>query len=215
MITIALAEDHHLVRQGLRALLEADPDFSIVGEMADGLTVAETVERLRPDVLLLDLMLPGLSGLDVLRQIATRAPGTRAIILSMHADHAYVVEALRNGAAGYVVKAADAAELACAVREVAAGRRYLSPPLSGRIIEDYLEKVRTTAHDPYDLLTDREREVLHLILEGKTNAVIATRLSISPRTVESHRASLTRKLGVTTHVDLVLFAVRRGILPMK
>lgn len=213
--TIVLADDHHIVRQGLRSLLEAEPDFSVVGETGDGLETAQLVERLQPHVLVLDLMMPGLSGLEVTRRVSRRSPQTRIVILSMHADEAHVLEALRVGAAAYVLKESTAAELVRAVREAAAGRRYLSPPLSERAIEAYVQKAESTALDPYERLTAREREVLHLVAEGHTNTQIADRLFISRRTVETHRANLMRKLDLQSQTDLISYALRRGILPME
>jgi len=213
--TIVLADDHPVVRQGLRALLEAEPDFAIVGEVADGLEVADLVERVKAHVLVLDLMLPGLSGLEVTRQVRQRSSQTRVIILSMYANEAYVLEALRNGAAGYVLKGAGAAELVQAVREVAAGRRYLSPPLSESAIQAYVEKAKAAPLDPYETLTTREREVLHLAAEGGSNTDVAARLGISPRTAETHRANLMRKLGLHSQTDLVRYALKRGILPAE
>ena len=213
--TIVLADDHHVVRQGLRALLEAEPDFTVVGEAADGLEAVHLVERMQPNVLVLDLMLPGLSGLEVTRQVRQRSPQTRVVILSMHANEAYVVEALRNGAAAYVLKDASAAELVHAVREVAAGRHYLSPPLSERAIEFYRQKAQAATQDVYETLTTREREVLHLAAAGHSIAEIAARLGISPRTVETHRTNLMHKLGIHTQTNLVRYALRRGILPME
>ncbi len=214
MITIALADDHHVVRQGLRALLESEPDFSIVGEVADGLKVADLVQKTTPDVLVVDLMMPGLNGLDITRQITQDSPRTRVVILSMHANEAYVLEALKNGATGYVLKDSQAAHLVQAVREAVAGRRYLSPPLSEQAIELYIKKNEESEIDPYQNLTAREREVLHLVAEGHTNAEIADRLSISPRTVETHRSNLMRKLKLRTSADLIRFALKRGILPL-
>ncbi len=214
-ITIVLADDHAVVRLGLRSLLEAEPDFRLVGEAADGLEVVALVERLHPQVLVLDLMLPGLSGLEIMRQVGRRIPGTRVVILSMHANEAYVAESLRHGAFGYVLKGSHAAELVRAVREAAAGRRYLSPPLNERDIAAYVQQAESPALDPYDTLTTREREVLHLVAEGRTSVEIGQRLFISPRTVESHRANLMRKLNLETHTDLVRYALRRGILTLE
>ena len=215
MTKIVLADDHHVVRQGLRSLLEAEPDFSVVGETGDGVEAAQLAERLRPDVLVLDLMMPGLNGLEVTRQVSQRSPQTRVVILSMHANEAHVLEALRAGAAAYVLKESTSAELVRAVHEAVAGRRYLSPPLSERAIEVYLQKAKPAALDPYETLTTREREVLHLVAEGHTNAEIAERLFISRRTVETHRANLMRKLGLRTQTDLIRYALRRGILLME
>ena len=215
MTTIVLADDHHIVRQGLRVLLEAQPDFQLVGEAGDGLESVQLTERLKPDVLIIDLMMPSLNGLEATRQVSQRSPQTRVVILSMHANEAYVLEALRNGAAGYVLKDSSAADLVHAVREVVAGRRYLSSPLSERAIAAYIQKASDVALDPYEMLTNREREVLHLAAEGYTNAEIADQLSISPRTAETHRANLMHKLGLRTHTDLIRYALRRGILPME
>jgi len=214
-ISILLADDHHIVRQALRILLETQPDFNVVGETGDGLQVAPSVEQLRPDVLLLDLAMPHLNGLEVTRQVHNRSPKTRVLILSMYANEAYVQEALANGASGYILKDSTASELVRAVREVAAGRHYLSPPYSERAFESYIERAKKIPPDVYHMLTPRQREVLHLVAEGCTNHDIAALLSVSPRTVESHRASLMRKLGVRTQAELVRYAIERGILPQS
>ena len=214
LTTIVLADDHHVVRQGLRALLEAEPGFSVVAEAADGLEAVNLVERLKPNVLVLDLMMPRLGGLEVAWEVRRRSPRTCVVVLSMHANEAYVLEALRNGAAGYVLKDSTAADLAHAVREAVAGRRYLSPPLSERAIEVYIQKAQGTLLDVYETLTSREREVLHLVVEGHSNVEIATRLSIARRTVETHRARVMRKLGLHSQAELIRYALRRGILPM-
>jgi two-component system response regulator NreC len=212
--TVVLADDHAIVRQGLRAVLEAGSEFNVVGEVADGLQVLDVVEQMRPNVLVLDLMMPGLNGLEITRQVRLRCPQTRVVILSMHADESYVMEALRNGAAGYVLKEASTTEVAQAVREVAAGRRYLSQPLSERAIEVYAEKAQSAPLDLYDTLTTREREVLQLCVEGCSSTEMATRLGISPRTADTHRANLMRKLGLQNQTALVRYALRRGILPL-
>jgi len=214
-ITVVLADDHHVVRQGLRALLETQGDFGVIGEEADGLKVVDMVERLRPNVLVLDVQMPGLNGLEITRRIAQRTLNTRVVILSMHANETYVLEALRHGAAGYVLKDADPAEVVEAVREVSAGRRYLSRGLSDRAIDAYAEKAKTTATDAYESLTNREREVLQLAAESSSIAEIGARLGISPRTVETHRENLMRKLGLQSQTDLIRYALRRGILPLE
>lgn len=211
-IRILLADDHQVVRLGLRALLDAEPDFQVVGEAADGLEVVPLVERLQPNVLVLDLMMPGLNGRDITPLVTHRWPDTRVVILSMHANEAYVVEALRNGATAYVLKGSHAAELVHAVREVTAGRHYLSPPLSERAIESYLERAETRTLDVYETLTTREREVLHLAAAGRRNAEIAARLFVSSRTIETHRTNLMRKLALHSQTELVHYAFRRGIL---
>lgn len=209
---IVLADDHPIVRQGLRALLEAETDFQLVGEAGDGLEAVALVERVKPDVLVLDLMMPGLAGFEVARQTRQRSPQTRIVILSMHADEGYVLEALTAGASAYVLKKSATADLVKAIRDAIAGRRFLSPPLSEHLIDAYVEKTKSAPLDSYNTLTPREREVLQLAAEGHTNAKIATRLSISPRTVEMHRASVMRKLGLQNQVELVRYALQRGIL---
>jgi two-component system response regulator NreC len=215
MTTIVLADDHRIVRQGLRALLEAEADFSLVGETGDGLEAVRLAERLRPDVVVLDLMMPSINGLEATRQIRNCCPKTHVVILSMHADEAYVLEALKNGASGYVLKDSSADDLARAVRGVVAGRRYLSAPLSERAIEVYIQKAQETPLDAYEELTNREREVLHLVAAGHSNAEIAERLSISSRTVETHRANMMHKLNLNSQTDLIRYALKRGIIPME
>jgi len=209
---IVLADDHEVVREGLRSLLDSVADFSVVGEESDGLRVADLVDRLKPDVLVVDLMMPGLNGLEVTRRVAERTPGTRIVILSMHADPAYVLDGLHNGASAYVLKDAPSSSLIQALREAAAGRRYLSPPLSEKEL-DGLERGRREARgDPYDRLTDREREVLQMTAEGLTGPQIGASLRISPRTVETHRANVLKKLQLRGKTDLVHFALERGLV---
>lgn len=212
---IVLADDHPVVRHGVRSLLQSDPDIIVVGEASEGIETVQMVEKLQPDVLVVDLMIPGLNGLEITRQVRQRSPQTRIVILSMHANEPYVLEALKNGASGYVLKDSSGTDLVAAVHQVAAGQRYLSPPLSERAVEAYMQKSQDSSFDPYEGLTDREREVLQLAAEGLSNPDIAHRLSISPRTVETHRANLMRKLGLKTQTDLIRYALRRGILPME
>lgn len=211
-IRIILADDHHLVRAGLRVLLSTQSDFEVVGETGDGLETMKLTEQIQPDILVLDVMIPGLNGLAAAKQIHRRWPRTRIVMLSMHADVAYVAEAFRNGATGYVLKDCTAADLVQAVREVAAGGRFLSPPLSESALEDYEHRFNGGQKDSYATLTGREREVFQLVAEGLTNARIGRRLSISPRTVEVHRARVMDKLGLRTSAEVVRFAIRRGIL---
>ena len=211
-VTLVLADDHRIVRQGLRALLAAESGVRLLGEAADGLEALRLVERLRPDVLVLDLMMPHLGGLEVTRRVASDFPRTRVVILSMHTNEAYVAEALRAGAVAYVLKESGADELLHAVREAVAGRRFLSPPLSEQSLRAYLHLAETTP-DPFAALTDREREVLQLTAEGYSGAAVARLLFISPRTVESHRANMMRKLGVRNQKELVRYAAQRGIPP--
>ncbi len=211
-ITILLADDHIVVRQGLRSLLEAQPDFEVVGEAKDGLETLQQVEALHPQVLVLDLVMPGMSGLEVVRQVHKQ---TRVIILSMHSNEAYVVEALRNGAYGYVLKDATAGELTDAIRSVVNGQRFLSAPFSEIGIEAYLRRGRTGPLDPYETLTAREREVLTLAASGFSNPEIASKLTISPRTAEIHRANMMHKLNLHTQTELVRYALRRGLVTLE
>lgn len=210
--TILLADDHRIVRQGLRALLAAEADFEVVGEADDGREALELVKRLSPDVLVLDLMMPGLNGLEVARQLPRQSPGVRVVVLSMHDDEGFVLEALANGVSGYVLKDSNSSDLVHAVREVAAGRRYLSPPLSDRAIEAYQQRARVGTMDKHETLTTREREVLQLSAEGHTSSEIAARLGISTRTAETHRSHIMHKLGLHTQSDLIRYAIRRGII---
>lgn len=213
--TIVLADDHQVVRQGLRALLDAEVDLKVIAEAGDGLEAIRRVEALSPRVLVLDLMMPGLNGLDVVRQVRKISTHTQVVILSMYANEAYVLEALSNGASAYVLKDSSSADLVHAVREAAAGRKYLSPPLSDRAIEVYQEKARAATLDRYDTLTAREREVMHLAAEGRTSAEVAARLGISARTAETHRSNLMHKLDLHTQADLIRYALRRGIVAME
>lgn len=213
--TIVLADDHRIVRQGLHALLAAEADFKVVGEAGDGREALELVKLHAPDVLVLDLMMPGLNGLEVARQLHKHTPKVGVVVLSMHDDEGFVLEALANGVSAYVLKDSNSSDLIQAVREVAAGRRYLSPPLSDRVIETYLQMAKVGTMDKHETLTTREREVLQLSAEGHTNSEIAARLGISTRTAETHRSRLMHKLALHTQADLIRYALRRGIIPME
>jgi two-component system, NarL family, response regulator NreC len=213
-ISILIADDHTILRQGLHARLSAEPDFTIVGEAGNGLQALEMVEALRPDIAVLDLGLPELHGLEVTREICQHNTHTRVVILSMHAKEAYVLEALKNGASGYVLKEASAQELVVAIRQAYQGKRFLSPPLTERAIEAYVERAKDQDIDPYDTLTNRERQVIHLAAQGWSNTEIAERLVLSSRTVETHRSSLMHKLNLHNQTDLVRYALMKGILPM-
>jgi DNA-binding NarL/FixJ family response regulator len=215
-LRVLLVDDHELVRQGLTALLQPEADIEVVGHAGDGLAALELVERLRPDVVVADLMLPGLGGLELTRQVVRRFPGTRVVVLSQHAEEPIVVDALGQGASAYVPKEADFGELLRAIREVARGRRYLSPPLSDNAVSAYLRgKDRGEPPDPYEALTSRERQVLHLAAEGLSNVAVAKRLGISARTAETHRGRILRKLGLRNQTDLVRWAIARGITPLR
>jgi len=212
-LKIVLADDHQVVRDGLRLLLETRGGHSVLGEAANGLDAVRLVEKLRPDVLVVDISMPGLPGLEVARQVAARQPATRVVVLSMHSAESFVVEALRAGCSGYVLKDAGGDELLRALSDVAAGRRHLSPPLSERVLDAWLERTDGGTADPLDRLSDREREVLHLVAQGLSSTEIGARLFLSPRTVEAHRASVLRKLGLKSRTELIQWALGRGLLP--
>jgi two-component system, NarL family, response regulator NreC len=211
-VSIVLADDHPVVRRGMRALLELEPDFAIVGEASDGLEIVRLVERVKPDVLVLDLMMPGLSGLEAMRIVRERAPKTRIVVLSMQGNKAFIAAALKIGATCYVLKGCTEENLIRAVRDAAAGVRFLSPEVNAIAIDAYIEQAKAGPFDPHETLTAREREVLQLAAEGKTSSDIAARLHISHRTVENHRAHLMQKLGLQNQTELVRYALERGLL---
>jgi len=213
-VTVLLADDHPIVRQGLRHLFDAEPDLKIVGEASDGLQAVQLTEKFKPNVLIVDIMMPGLNGLEVLRRVKDRSPSTCSIVLSMQSADVYVVEALKSGALGYVLKETGPSELINAVQQVIAGKRYLSPMLSERLIDVLLQTTDGLTRDPYETLTNREREILQMVAEGMTTSAIAKRLSISPRTAELHRSRMMDKLGLNNQTELIRYALKRGILPM-
>lgn len=212
-VSIVLADDHPVVRRGIQAVLESERSFSVVGVAGDGLEAVRLVERLKPNVLVLDLMLPGLSGLEVLRVLRDRAPHTRIVVLSMYSNNAFISNALQNGAIGYVLKGCPEENLVRGVQEAAAGRRFLSPSVAEVAISAYVEQAKAGRFDPHETLTQRQREVLQSAAEGKTVAEIAALFHISPRTVENHRATLMRRLGLQNQTELVRHAMRHGLIP--
>lgn len=215
LITIVLADDHNLVRGGVRCLVELEGDFKVVGEATDGLKVVRLVERLKPRMLIVAVGMPGLNGLEIARRVRQQSPATAVIVLSMYSNEHYVVQALRNGASGYVLTRAKPAELARAIRRVVAGHLYLSEPLSRCPMETWLRRVKSAALDAYETLTRREHEVLLLVSEGFSNALIAGRLSISRRTAEAHRASVMRKMRFRNQADLIRYVLTRAVpLPL-
>jgi DNA-binding NarL/FixJ family response regulator len=185
----------------------------VVGAASDGLEALTLTEQLNPDVLVLDLMMPGLSGLETLRILRERAARTRAVILSLYNTSAFIAQALRNGATGYVLKGCPEEHLVCAVREAGAGRRYISPRVTEAAVRAYEKGTITGPIDPHETLTPRQREVLQLAAEGKTSAEIGARLKISPRTVENHRAVLMDRLGLRNYTELIRHAIRHGLIP--
>ena len=211
MTTVILADDHEIVRRGLRGILEAEGSCRVVAEASDGLSAAQLVEKHKPNVLVLDLNMPRLHGIEVLRQSRTTSPHTRVIVLSMHNDEPYVIESLRAGAMAYILKGSESQEILRALKEVLAGRRFLSATLSEWAINALAAKPADDT-DPLHSLTQRERMVVQLAAEGHSNAEIAEKLFISPRTAETHRTNLLRKLGLHTQTDLVRFAIRKGLI---
>ncbi len=207
-IRIVLADDHSVVRQGFRRILEAQPDMEIVGEASNGREALEEVANLTPDVVVMDVAMPELNGIEATRRIKEATPRTRVLALSMHKDSVYVREILRAGARGYLLKDAVDEDLIAAVRAVSRGEGYLSPGVADAVLTDYRQHVT----DPIDLLTSREREVLQLIAEGKTNKEIATLLSLSVYTVDAHRGRIMEKLNLHSTGELVRFAIRKGLV---
>ncbi len=213
MTTIILADDHQVLREALRLLLETQTDFHVIAETGDGLEALQLTEKHKPDVLIADMMMPGLSGLEVARRTKRLFPAVKVIVLSMHDTESYVVESLQAGVAGYVLKKSSSQELVFAIRQALAGNLYLSPSLNERAIQAYMQRSQESRiEDPFDALTDREREVFQLAAEGLNNPQIAERLSLSARTVEMHRANLMKKLSLKSQTDLVKYAVKRGMV---
>jgi two-component system response regulator NreC len=213
-VTVLLADDHPIVRQGMRNLLEADAGLLVVGEAEDGLQAVQLAEQHKPDVVIVDMMMPRLNGLEAIRQITARVPHTRCIVLSMQSADPYIVQALKAGAAAYVLKDSAPNEIANAIQQVLNGKRYLSPQLSEKLIDLFILKIENEVLDPYNSLTAREREVLQLAVEGLSNNDIAEQLSISHRTVEQHRQNMMNKMGFKNQTDLIRFALKQGILPL-
>jgi DNA-binding NarL/FixJ family response regulator len=211
MTTAIIADDHEIVRRGLRGILEGDGSCRVVAEAADGLAAVQLVEKHRPQILILDLNMPRLHGIEALRQVRSTSPQTRVMVLSMHSDEPYVIESLRVGASAYILKGSESQEIAHALKEVLAGRRFLSATLSEWAINALVTKPVDDS-DPLQTLTQRERMVVQLAAEGHNNPEIAEKLFISPRTAETHRTNLLRKLGLQTQTDLVRFAIRRGLI---
>jgi DNA-binding NarL/FixJ family response regulator len=211
MTRVVLAEDHGVLRDGLRRLLESH-GHTVVAEVDDGLRVVDVVGRIEPDVLLLDLGLPGLHGLDIVPEIKRRTPRTRVLVLSAESRDDFVLSALRNGAAGYVLKNSPSQDLMTGITAVMQGRHYVSSELAETLVRLVSQAEDAQLSDPYEMLSHREREVLHLMAEGLSNAAIGERLFISPRTVETPRANILRDLGLKSQSDVVRYALRRGII---
>lgn len=212
MIKILLADDHQLILRGLRDLFDSCPDLRVIGTECQAHRVVDEVARLKPDVLLLDLMMPGMSGMEIIHQVAQSHPDTRIVVLSMHADVAYVWEALRQGALGYMLKNSESEELIDAIRKAGGGRRYLCSSIPEQELNNYGKKLQQLGVEPLDMLTRRERQVLRLVAEGNTSASIAEQLEISIRTVETYRANLLRKLNLRNQAEMVRYAIQHGLV---
>jgi two-component system, NarL family, response regulator NreC len=212
-IQILLAEDHAIMRTGLRLVLERQADFRVIGEASDGREALAQAQKERPHVVVMDIGMPNLNGIEATRQICATTPDCAVVILSMHSDEGYVLRALKAGAKGYLLKESAENDLIAAIRAVAAGKAYFSPAVSRMLVEDYVRQLQDREiEDSYELLTTREREVLQLIAEGRSNKEIANQLNLSLYTVETHRGNLMEKLNLHTVPELILYAVRKGVI---
>ena len=214
-ITVLLAEDHTIVRKGLRSLLESRADMKVVGEAENGREAIDRVEELRPDVVVMDIGMPGLNGLEATRRIKKRFGDVQVLILTVHTGEEYILQILRAGASGYLVKQAAPAELISAIQAVHRGEAFLSPSISKKVLEDYVQRAGATAQrDSFERLTDREREVLQLIAEAYSTREIAEQLHISIKTAETHRAHLMEKLSLHSTAELTRYAIRKGVVTL-
>lgn len=212
-IRILLADDHTILRAGLKMMLNAQPDMEVVGEAQDGRQAVQEAQRIQPDVILMDITMPELNGIEATKQIKRIMSDVRILVLTMHEHDEYVFQALRAGAAGYMLKEAADTELITAIHVIKSGQFYLSPTAQSVVVGDYLQRVRTgEERDSYSSLTEREREILKLVAEGHTNNQIAERLVISPKTVDTHRTHIMDKLNLHSRAELVKYAMRRGLL---
>ncbi len=212
-IRILLADDHGIVRKGLRFVLELQPDMEVVGEAGDGREAVDLAAELKPNVVIMDIAMPRLNGIDATSQIVKRDPAIGVIMLSMHSDEGYLVRTLSAGAKGYLLKESAEGDLVRAVQAVAQGKPFFSPAIAQTLLEDYLRQLQQRgATDTYELLTDREKEVLQMLAEGKSNKEVATLLNLSPYTVETHRTHIMQKLNLHNTAELVLYAVRKKII---
>lgn len=212
-IRVLLADDHTILRAGLKMMLNAQPDIEVVGEAQDGRQALQEAQRLQPDLVLMDITMPDMNGIEATKQIKKLLPDIKVLVLTMHEHDEYVFQTLRAGASGYMLKEAADTELITALRVIQSGQFYLSPAAQSVMVGDYLQRVRTGEEkDSYSSLTEREREILKLVAEGFTNNQIAERLVISPKTVDTHRTHIMDKLNLHSRAELVKYAIRRGLL---
>ncbi|HYW41533.1 MAG TPA: response regulator transcription factor [Bryobacteraceae bacterium] len=213
-IRILIADDHAIIRRGLRTLLEHEPGFEVIAEACDGRQAIEAALRERPHVVILDIGMPNLNGIEAARQISATLHDTQIVVLTVHADECYLLSALRAGARGYVLKSSAESEIVDAVRAVSQGKAFFSPKVSRILADDYTRYLqREDVEDAYELLTNREREILQLLAEGAANKDVANVLGLSPTTVISHRQHIFQKLNLHSVADLILYAVRKGVIP--
>jgi two-component system response regulator NreC len=212
-IRILIADDHGIVRKGLRLQLEQREEFQVLGEAADGREAVRLAEELAPDVVIMDIAMPNLNGIDAAAQMAKRNAGVKVIILSMHSDESYLIRALTAGVKGYLLKETADVDLYRAVQVVAQGKVFFSPTITNTLLEDYMRQLQQRGlQDSYELLTDREKEIFQLLAEGKSNKEVATMLDLSTYTVETHRTHIMQKLNLHSSADIVLYAVRKKII---
>ncbi len=213
MIRIILADDHVVMRRGLRLLLEQQEDFQVLGEAGDGREAVKLAELLKPDVAVLDITMPNMNGVEAAHQISAKQLGVAIIVLSMHADEGYVLRALKAGARGYLLKESPEADFIRAIRSVSEGKAFFSPLVSRLLVDDYVRQLQEKdIEDSYELLSLREREIFQLIAEGKTNKDVANMLNLSLYTVETHRSNILEKLNLHSVPELILYAVRKGVI---
>jgi two-component system, NarL family, response regulator NreC len=212
-IRVLLADDHALIRAGLRLVVQLHPEFTVVGEADDGRQAVAMAQSLKPDVVVMDIGMPNLNGIEASRQIRESLPETQVVMLSMHSDEGYILQALKAGARAYLLKDSAESDLARAIHAAADGKSFFSPAVGKVLLEDYMRKLRRTGgEDSYDLLTPREREILQLVAEGKSSKEIASLLDLSVYTVETHRSRIMQKLNLRGVPELILYAVRKGII---
>jgi two-component system response regulator NreC len=212
-IRILLADDHTVVRKGLRLLLESQSGFEVIADACDGRETIALAEQHQPDVVVLDVAMPILNGIEAARQISAKLPQTAIVFLSMHSDEGYVLKALKSGARAYLLKDSAEYDLIAAIKAVSDGKAFFSPAISKMLVEDYMRQMRERdVEDSYELLTTREREIVQLLAEGKSNKDVATLLNLSPYTVETHRGNILQKLNLHNSAELILYAIRKGVI---
>lgn len=213
-INVILADDHNIIREGLAAILQKHPDIKVIAQAGDGRTTVQLTKKLMPDVVVMDVTMPGLNGIEAARQIAFECTNVKVIALSVHSSKQFVIEMLKAGASGYLLKDCVSDDLAYAIRSVAAGQNYLSPQIARIVIKNYINDLETLKTSVFSILTHREREVLQLMAEGKSTKQIASMLNLSIKTIETHRQHITNKLNINNIAELTRYAIREGLTPL-